>query len=203
MSEQDVKKIAVFASGTGTNYTALKAYEGPGRYQIALLVSDRPGAPVTVRAANDGVSVFAEEIRGRGDRGRFEARILEHLKDARIDLIVLAGYMRLIGETLLSVYPERIVNIHPSLLPAFPGREAIAQALAYGVKVTGATVHLVDAGLDSGPIIAQQAVEVTEDETLETLTTRIHSVEHALYPQTVARLLHTPYRVRGRRFEWV
>lgn len=203
MSAKNIKKIAVFASGTGTNYAALKAYEAQGQYHIALLVSDRPGAPVTERAERDGVRVFAEAFKGQRERDYFERRVHEQLYSLQVDLIVLAGYMRLIGETLLAAYPLHIVNIHPSLLPAFPGREAIAQAYAYGVKITGVTVHLVDAGLDSGPIVAQQALEVGETETVEELTARIHQIEHALYPSIVARLLHQPYRVRGRRFEWM
>lgn len=203
MSAKNVKNIAVFASGTGTNYAALKAYEAEGGYHIAFLVSDRPNAPVTKRAERDGVRVFAEAFKGHMERDRFERRVCEELRSLQVDLIVLAGYMRLIGETLLRAYPWRIVNIHPSLLPAFPGREAIAQAYAYGVKITGVTIHLVDAGLDSGPIIAQQALEVVETESVEALTARIHRIEHALYPSIVARLLHQPYRVRGRRFEWI
>ncbi|EAC9513095.1 phosphoribosylglycinamide formyltransferase, partial [Listeria monocytogenes] len=122
-------------------------------------------------------------------KAAFESKLIEELQDHVIDFIVLAGYMRIIGNTLLSAYEGRVINIHPSLLPSFPGKSGIADAFAYGVKVTGVTVHYVDAGIDTGPIIAQEIVRIDTDDTLTSVTEKIHQVEHQIYPAVLAEIV--------------
>ncbi|PYI50039.1 phosphoribosylglycinamide formyltransferase [Paenibacillus flagellatus] len=180
-------RIAVFASGSGTNFQAIVDAVQAGKLDVdvELLVCDRPGARVVERAAAAGVETFAFRPKDYASKEAYETEIVARLQRKRIDLIVLAGYMRIISQTLLAPYEGRIVNIHPSLLPSFPGLDAIGQALAHGVKVTGVTVHFVDGGMDTGPIIAQAPVEVADDDTAETLAAKIHPVEHALYPAVI------------------
>ncbi|MDY0406629.1 phosphoribosylglycinamide formyltransferase [Virgibacillus sp. 179-BFC.A HS] len=181
-------KAAVFASGTGSNFQALLESESLAA-DIVLLVCDRPGAMVIEKAKAYGIPVFVADRKMFADKAAFELDILRQLQLHKVEWIFLAGYMRLIGNTLLNAFPSRIVNIHPSLLPAFPGKDAIAQALQAGVKVTGVTVHYIDAGMDTGPIIAQEAVSVETGDSLSELTERIHQVEHRLYPKTINHLL--------------
>ena len=186
-----MKNIAVFASGNGSNFeaiaNAIKA--GELRANIALLVCDRPEARVVERAKNHRVRVFSFSPKQFNTKADYEMRILEALYEAQVEFILLAGYMRIIGETLLNPYDGRIINIHPSLLPAFPGKDAIAQAFDSGVSETGVTVHYVDAGVDTGPIIAQCRVTVLPTDTLELLEKRIHQAEHTLYVQTLKEIL--------------
>jgi phosphoribosylaminoimidazolecarboxamide formyltransferase/IMP cyclohydrolase len=186
-----MKNIAVFASGNGSNFQAIIDAVKDGRLEanIRLLVCDKPGAYAIERAKAAGIDYFVFRSKDYANKEQYEREILTRLADLDIDLIVLAGYMRLIGKTLLSAYEGRIINIHPSLLPAFPGKDAMGQALAAKVKVTGVTVHYVDEGMDTGPIIAQEAVVVEEDETIESLQEKIHRVEHRLYPAVIQRLL--------------
>ncbi|MDF2722160.1 MAG: purN [Paenibacillus sp.] len=180
-------RIAVFASGSGTNFQAIVDAVKAGKLnvEVALLVCDRPNAEVVSRAAAEGVETFAFRPKQYASKSEYEAEIVRLLRQKQVDLIVLAGYMRIISETLLEPYAGRMVNIHPSLLPAFPGLDAIGQALAHGVKVTGVTVHFVDGGMDTGPIIAQRAVEVAGDDNAETLAAKIHPVEHKLYSEVI------------------
>lgn len=195
-------RIAVFASGSGSNFEALVRAARAGKVagEVVLLVCDRPDAPVLDRAARLGVPAFVFDPKAYPDKAAYERAILAELEAQGVDLVVLAGYMRLVGPTLLSAYEGRMINLHPSLLPAFPGKNAIGQALAHGVKVTGVTVHFVDAGMDTGPIIAQRAVPVEEDDTSETLAARIHAVEHELLPQVVQWLIEGRVRREdGRR----
>lgn len=182
-------KIAVFASGSGTNFQAIQESIDRGELdaKIELVVTDQPNAYVVKRAENFGIPVFAITPKDYNSKAAYESEIAKKLAEKEVEWIVLAGYMRLIGETLLSKYPNKIVNIHPSLLPAFPGKDAIGQAMEHGVKVTGVTVHFVDEGMDTGPIIAQQAVEVVEGDR-EATEKRIHQVEHELYPKTLKKL---------------
>ncbi|GAB2673645.1 phosphoribosylglycinamide formyltransferase [Paenibacillus thermoaerophilus] len=197
-------RIAVFASGNGSNFQALVEAERAGLLDghIGLLVCDKPQARVIERAARLDVPVFSFRPRDYASREDYEAEIVSRLREHQIDLIVLAGYMRIVTPVLLEAYPERIVNIHPSLLPAFPGLHAVRQALEHGVKVTGATVHFVDGGMDTGPIIAQRAVEVLEDDTEETLADRIHAIEHELYREAVQLICEGRVRVvDGKRVE--
>jgi len=193
--------IAVFASGQGGNFEALVRAEREGALagRIAALLTDVPGAPVCERAQRLGIEVVTPPV------GRFRTRLedetpwLAALETLGVGTIALAGFMRRLHAPLLHAYEGRILNIHPSLLPAFQGLDSIARAHQGGVKVTGCTVHVVDEGLDEGPILAQSAVEVREGETLESLTARIHAAEHALYPATVRRFLTTRWRREGRR----
>jgi len=184
-------RIAVFASGTGSNFRQLLAHSergNLGRGRVVCLVSDQPLSGAVKHATAMGLPCFAATHKASGGRPGFEAAALAFLKKQRIDWVVLAGYMRLIGQTLLEAYEGRMINIHPSLLPAFPGLDAPAQALAAGVRKTGVTVHYIDAGLDTGAIIAQMSVPICADDTLQTLMPRIHEVEHQLLPEVVRTL---------------
>ncbi|MGG1662632.1 phosphoribosylglycinamide formyltransferase [Brevibacillus sp. NRS-1366] len=196
-----VRKLAIFASGSGSNFEAIVQAVQDGRLggvEVALLVCDKPGAKVLERAERLGISAFVFQPKEYADKASFEAEIVAQLQKLDISLVVLAGYMRLVGETLLSAYEGKIINLHPSLLPAFPGKDAIGQALDYGVKITGVTVHLVDAGLDTGPIIAQLPVAVQETDTKETLAARIHEVEHGLLVEVIGLLVEERVKLEGR-----
>lgn len=186
-----MKKIAVFASGSGTNFQAIidAVHNGELACEISLLVCDKPGAKCIERAELAGIPVFVFSAKDYNSKQEFERRILEELRKANVEWVILAGYMRLIGETLLSAYERKIVNIHPSLLPSFPGKDAIGQAFAAKVKITGVTIHFVDEGMDTGPIIAQEAVKVADTDTREDLEGNIHAIEHQLYVKTLAGLL--------------
>ncbi|MBD8500406.1 phosphoribosylglycinamide formyltransferase [Paenibacillus arenosi] len=183
-------RIAVFASGLGSNFQALvDAFQAePARYgcDIMLLICDKPQANVVKRAEAAGVPAACFTPKAYSSREQYEKDVLLKLREERIDWIVLAGYMRLITPVLLSAYGGRMLNIHPSLLPAFPGLNAVKQAFDYGVRVTGVTVHLVDEGMDTGAILAQRVVFVEEQDTEEMLAARIHAAEHELYPAAVA-----------------
>ena len=191
----------MFASGQGGNFEALAraGREGALGGRIAALFCDVPAAPVCERAKRFGIEVVTPPVGRFRTRLEDEAPWLEALDARGVGTLALAGFMRRLHAPLLAAYRDRIVNIHPSLLPAFPGLDAIARALEHGVRVTGCTVHLVEEGLDDGPILAQSAVEVRDGETLETLTARIHTAEHALYPATVRRFLTEPWRRAGRQ----
>lgn len=184
-------KIAVFASGSGSNFAAIMKSIRQGHLQgveVELLVCDRPGAYVEERAKAESVPVLSIRPKDFKDKADYEQAILEQLHEKRIDFIVLAGYMRLIGSTMLHAFEGRMINLHPSLLPAFQGKDAIGQALAYGVKVTGVTVHFVDEGMDTGPIIAQRVVWIEENETRETLTAKIQEQEHLLLSEVIGQI---------------
>jgi phosphoribosylglycinamide formyltransferase-1 len=180
-------RIAVFASGSGSNFQAIADAVATGKLdvRIELLVCDKPQARVVERAKLHGIETFAFRPKDYASREEYEEEILQKLGELQVELIVLAGYMRIITAKLVEPYFGRMVNIHPSLLPSFPGLNAIGQALEHGVKVTGVSVHYVDGGMDTGPIIAQRAVEIREDDTEETLSERIHDVEHELLPQVL------------------
>ena len=187
-----MKNIAVFASGNGSNFQAIvDAIEaGILHANVSLLVCDKPGAFVIERAEKAGVPVYSFAPKEFSSKTAFEQAIHEQLEKHGVDYIVLAGYMRLIGPFLLEKYPRRIINIHPSLLPAFPGKDAIGQAVSAGVKVTGVTIHFVDEGMDTGPIIAQRAIEIADGETEQEVAEKIHAVEHVFYPETLEKLLN-------------
>jgi len=195
-------KIAVFASGSGSNFSAMmgaiRADHLPG-VEVAMLVCDRPGALVESRAEQESIPVFSFQPKEYADKLAYEQVILEELKKKQVEWIILAGYMRLIGDTLLEAYQGRIINLHPSLLPAFTGKDAIGQALEYGVKVTGVTVHFVDAGMDTGPIIAQRVVPILEGDTRESLTKRIQEQEHQLLPEVVRMVQEGRVKLQGRK----
>lgn len=194
-------RIAVFASGSGSNFQALAEAIADGGIpaELALLVCDKPEAGVVRRAEALGVPTLQFRPKEYASREAYEREIVERLVSEDVGLIVLAGYMRLITDVLVKPYYGRMINIHPALLPAFPGVRAVRQALEYGVKLAGATVHYVDGGMDSGPIIAQRAVEVADDDTEETLTERIHAVEHELLPRVVRWIAEGRVTLDGRK----
>ncbi|STO09175.1 MULTISPECIES: phosphoribosylglycinamide formyltransferase [Exiguobacterium] len=181
-----MKRFAIFASGSGSNAEAIwQAIErGELSGECVLLVTDKPDAKVLERADQYHIPSFSFTPKAYASKQDFEEEILVLLHTLRVEYIVLAGYMRLIGDVLLEAYPSRIINIHPSLLPAFPGKDAIGQALAADVDVSGVTIHYVDAGMDTGPIIAQREVEITDCDPAEAAK-RIQAVEHALYPHVL------------------
>ena len=184
-------KIAVFASGSGSNFQAIQEAIERGDLQasIELVVTDKPGAFVVTRANNFGIEVLELAPKTFESKAAYEEAIITALRARGVEWVVLAGYMRLVSDVLLNAYPNRIVNIHPSLLPSFPGKDAIGQAMEHGVKVTGVTVHYVDAGMDTGPIIAQAAVDVIDGDRAAT-EQRIHKVEHGLYTKTLNKLFN-------------
>jgi phosphoribosylglycinamide formyltransferase-1 len=195
-----VKKIGVLVSGRGSNLQALLAAARRGELggEVAVVVSNVEGALSLERAREAGIPAVFRDHRGK-KREAFDAEIVEILRAHRVDLVCLAGFMRLLSPVFVRAFPGRIVNIHPALLPAFPGLDAQRQAWEHGAKVSGATVHLVDEGLDSGPIVAQESVPVLSGDTPETLAERILAAEHRLYPRAVRHLLEGRCRVEGRR----
>lgn len=195
-------RIAVFASGQGSNFQALLDASRAGRLggaEIVLLVSDKPQAPVVERARAAGVDTFVFQPKAYARREDYEAEIAAELEGRQVDLVVLAGYMRLLTAVLVDRYAGRMINIHPSLLPAFPGKDAIGQAWEYGVKVTGVTVHLVDGGMDTGAVVAQTAVPLLPEDRIESLEERIHQAEKELYPQVVTWFAEGRIAVEGRK----
>ena len=184
-------RVAILASGNGSNFEALahqfQAGLLPG--ELAFVFSDHHDAYVLERARRLNVCAFSFEVKEFANKAAYEKALLQLLQEQEIDLIVLAGYMRIIGQTLLSHYSNRILNIHPSLLPSFPGLHGIKDAYEYGVKVTGVTVHLVDDGVDTGPIIAQEPVMILPEDSLESLEEKIHQTEHRLYPKVLRDVL--------------
>lgn len=181
-------KAAVFASGTGSNFQAIMESTNLP-CQIVLLVCDKPDAPVIQKAKHFNIPTFVFDPSEYSRKEAYERQIEKKLEEARVDWIFLAGYMRIIGPTLLKKYEGKIINIHPSLLPQFPGKDAIGQALQARVDVTGVTVHYVDEGIDTGPIIAQESVSVSSEDTVETLQQKIQAIEHKLYPRVIRDLL--------------
>ncbi|HEX2252718.1 MAG TPA: phosphoribosylglycinamide formyltransferase [Thermoanaerobaculia bacterium] len=194
-------RIAVLVSGRGSNLLALHEAIGRGELpaEIVLVLANDPAAPALARARELGLPTVAVPGRGEPSREAHEAKVMAALDEAGAGWICLAGYMRLLSPYFLRRYPRRVVNIHPSLLPAFPGLDAQRQALEHGVKITGCTVHLADEGLDSGPIVAQRAVAVADDDDRDRLAARILEQEHRLYPEALCRLLVERWEVRGRR----
>ena len=194
-------RLGVLLSGRGSNFLALHAAIERGELpaEIALVVSNVPDAPGLAKAQELGLPALAIPHRGEPSRAAHEAKVLAALAGARVEWVCLAGWMRLLSPAFVATWPRRILNVHPSLLPAFPGTDAQRQALAHGVKVSGCTVHLVDEGLDSGPIVVQRAVPVLDGDTEERLAARILEQEHRAYPEALRRLLGEPWRVEGRR----
>lgn len=189
-------KIAIFASGSGSNFQAIQNAIENGELdaKIEIVVTDKPNALVVTRAENFNIPVFSFNPKQYESKADYEQEIINILKVHEVEWIILAGYMRLIGSTLLTAFSNRIVNIHPSLLPSFPGKDAIGQAMAHGVKVTGVTVHFVDEGMDTGPILSQAAVEVVEGDRVAT-EERIHAVEHELYTSTLQKLFKNEIQI--------
>jgi phosphoribosylglycinamide formyltransferase-1 len=195
-----MRNVGVLISGRGSNLQALLDAEARGELggRVAVVISNVAGAAGLERARRAGVPALVRDHRGR-PREEHDRAVLADLRAHAVELVCLAGYMRLVSTVLLDAFPHRVLNVHPSLLPAFPGLDAQRQAWEHGVKVSGATVHLVEAGLDCGPIVLQEAVPVLEDDTPETLAARILAAEHRLYPRAVRLLLEGRCRVEGRR----
>ena len=195
-----VARVAVLLSGRGSNFVALAEAIGRGEIpaEIVLVVSNQPAAPGIAKARSLGLPTIVIPHRGLR-RAEHEERVLEALTGAGAEWVCLAGYMRLLSPLLVGAFRQRILNIHPSLLPAFPGLDAQEQAWRHGVRVAGCTVHLVDEELDNGPIVVQRVVEVRAGDSPETLSARILAEEHRAYPEALQRLLTEPWAVAGRR----
>ncbi|BBH22649.1 phosphoribosylglycinamide formyltransferase [Paenibacillus baekrokdamisoli] len=194
-------RIAVFASGQGTNFQALADAANQGRLEgasLELLVCDKPEAPVVERARLAGVETFVFRPKEYASREAYEREIIAELQRRGVELIVLAGYMRILTPVIVEPFYGQMINVHPALLPAFPGVNGIKQALDYGVKITGVTVHYVDGGMDTGPVIAQRAVAVQDGDTEATLATRIHAAEQELLPWVVQRIAAGAVKLAGR-----
>jgi phosphoribosylglycinamide formyltransferase-1 len=195
------KRIGVLLSGRGSNFEALADSVTAGRIpgaEIALVISNRDGAPGIERARARGIETRVIPSKGL-EREAYDRQVVAALQEKQVDLVCLAGFMRLLSPHFVAAYRNRILNIHPSLLPAFPGLEAQRQALEYGVKFSGCTVHFVDENLDAGPIVAQAVVPLRGDDTVETLSARILAEEHRIYTEAVRLVLSGRFRVEGRR----
>ncbi len=194
--------IGVLISGRGSNLQALIDAVADGRLDasIAVVISNKPGVEGLRRAEAAGIETLVLDHRAFASRADYDAELARLLESRGVAVVCLAGFMRLVSAPLLEAFPDAILNIHPSLLPAFPGIDAQAQALAHGVRVSGATVHLVTGELDAGPIVLQGAVDVLDADTPERLSARILEVEHRLYPDAVGIVLDGGWRIEGRRF---
>jgi len=195
------KRIGVLLSGRGSNFEALADSVASGRIpnaEIALVISHREGAPGIERARERGIDALVIPSKGL-EREAYDRQVVAALQERKIDLVCLAGYMRLLSPYFVQAFRGRVLNIHPSLLPAFPGLESQRQALEHGAKFAGCTVHFVDETLDAGPIILQSAVPIRDDDTVESLSSRILAQEHRIYSQAVRIVLEGRFRIDGRR----
>ena len=193
-------RLGILLSGRGSNFMAIADNVDAGKIpaEIAVVISNRPDAPGLEEARRRGLD--ARLIPSKGlEREQYDRKVVEVLKEKQVDLVCLAGFMRLLSPYFVSEFPNRILNIHPALLPAFPGLEAQRQALDYGVRITGCTVHFVDENLDAGPVVLQTAVEVLDGDTPETLSARILKEEHRLYSEAIHLVLSGGWRIEGRR----
>jgi phosphoribosylglycinamide formyltransferase-1 len=195
-----MKRLGILLSGRGSNFEAIADNVAAGRIDasIAVVISNRPAARGLETARRRGLNAVCLPSKGL-DREVYDRMLIAELERNRVDLVCLAGFMRLLSPRFIRAFPERILNIHPSLLPAFPGLDAQHQALEHGVRITGCTVHFVDEGLDSGPIILQAAVPVLDNDTEESLSARILEQEHRLYSQAICMVSSGCYRIEGRR----
>lgn len=196
-----MKNIAVFASGNGTNLQAImdKIAGGSLKVKLVLVVSDNKNAFALKRARKAGIKTLCLDPGKFASRQEYEEQVHGYLKKDRVDLIILAGFMRILSPYLVGRYKNRILNIHPALLPAFKGGQAIKDAYRYGVKVIGVTVHFVDEKVDHGPIIEQKAVAVSGLESMGELEAKIHKIEHEVYPEVIARVASGCFILKGRR----
>ena len=194
--------LGVLISGRGSNLQAIIDAIGAGRLdaRIGLVISNRPGAQGLDRARTAGIETLVIDHRSFPTREAFDTAAVFELKQRSVGLVCLAGFMRLLSPAFIGAFPNAILNIHPALLPAFPGLDAQRQAWAHGVKISGATVHLVTTELDAGPIVVQAAIEVRDDDTPETLAARILVEEHRIYPEAIRIVLEGRWRLDGRRF---
>ncbi len=195
-----MKRLGILLSGRGSNFLAIADAIAERRLhaEIAIVISNRPEAPGLAAALERGIHAVSFPSKGLG-RETYDRQLIEGLRAHHVDLVCLAGYMRILSGYFIREFPQRILNIHPSLLPAFPGLDAQHQALEHGVRIAGCTVHFVDEGVDSGPIVAQAAVPVLDEDTADTLSARILREEHRLYSEAIALVLSGGYRIEGRR----
>jgi phosphoribosylglycinamide formyltransferase-1 len=193
-------RVAVLLSGRGSNFEAIyhSSLKKEANFEIAVVISDKKDARGLERAREFHLNAFFVSPKKLQPKEVYERKIIEILKKHRVDLVCLAGYIRIVGEALLNTYNGRIMNIHPALLPSFPGLHAQQQALEHGIKVSGCTVHFVDEGVDTGPIIIQKAVEVKENDTEETLSQRILKEEHKIYSQAITLFFENRLKINGR-----
>ena len=196
-----MKNLAVFSSGFGSNLQAIinAVKKGKVNANIVLVISDNIDAYSLVRAKKAGIDFLYVDPADFKDRTSYDKFIMKRLKKEKMDYVVLAGYMRIVSDYFIRRYKNKIINIHPALLPSFKGTQAILDALDYGVKVTGVTVHFVTSALDEGPVILQSALEIKDDDTLESLSERIHRLEHKLYPRAIDLLVNGKLLVKGRK----
>jgi phosphoribosylglycinamide formyltransferase 1 len=200
-----VHRLGILLSGRGSNFLAIHRAIADGRIadaEIAVVLSNKPEAPGLDAARSLGLKAMAVPQEGKGPEAReaHDTKMITALKDFEVDLVCLAGYMRIITPAFVEAFPHRILNVHPSLLPAFPGLEAQHQAFEYGAKVTGCTVHFVDEAVDHGVIVLQKTVPVLDEDTAESLSARILEQEHIAYPEAITRVLSGRYRIEGRRY---
>jgi len=196
------RNLGVLISGRGSNLQAIIDVIAAGRLdaRVRVVISNRADAQGLVRARDAGIETLVISHRAFASRERFDGAVVAELAAREVALVCLAGFMRLLSPAFISAYPNRILNIHPALLPAFPGLDAQHQAWEHGVKITGATVHIVTADLDAGPIVLQKAVPVFDDDSAETLAARILEEEHRIYPEAIGIVLDGEWRIEGRRF---
>lgn len=192
--------LGILVSGNGSNLQAIIDAIAAGNLdaRIALVISNKPDVFALERAQKAGISTVVVEPSAYDDSSTFNTALAVALKDAGVEYVVMAGYMKLLGVEVLNAFPQRVLNLHPALLPSFPGAHGIEDALDAGVKVTGVTVHFANEIFDEGPILAQRAVDVYEDDTVDSLAERIHAVEHVLYPQALALIAQGRVSVEGR-----
>jgi phosphoribosylglycinamide formyltransferase-1 len=195
-----VKRLGILLSGRGSNFEAIAnaVAQGDIAAEIAVVIANRPEARGLETARQLGLNAISIPSKGL-DREVYDRMLLEELHKQRVDLVLLAGFMRLLSASFIRQFPNRILNIHPSLLPAFPGLDAQHQALEHGVRITGCTVHFVDEQLDAGPIVVQAAVPVLDHDTVESLSARILKEEHRIYPEAIRIVLGGNYAIEGRR----
>lgn len=195
-----MRRLGILLSGRGSNFRAIAAAIESGKLdaEIAVVISNRENAPGIDHAREHGLNAIVLPSKNL-DREVYDRMLVEQLRQNGVELVILAGYMRILSGFFLRAFPLHILNIHPSLLPAFPGLDAQHQALEHGVKFSGCTVHFVDEGLDSGPIIAQAVVPVLDNDSAETLSARILEEEHRIYPEAIGLILSGRYRIGGRR----
>jgi phosphoribosylglycinamide formyltransferase-1 len=195
-----MKRIGILLSGRGSNFEAIARNVQAGRVpaEIAIVISNKEEALGLARAKEMGLATRFISSKGK-EREAFDREVVAVLKEYQVDLVCLAGFMRILSPYFIREFPRRILNIHPALLPSFPGVDAQKQALEYGVKWTGCTVHIVDEGVDTGPVVCQAAVPVLDDDTVETLAARILKEEHRVYSEAVCLLIEDKIRIEGRR----
>ena len=195
-----MKRLGILLSGRGSNFEAIADSVAAGKIdaEIAVVISNRPEARGLAVARERGLPAVAIPSKGL-DREIYDTMLIEELRRRAVDLVCLAGFMRLLSARFVRAFPQRVLNIHPSLLPAFPGLDAQHQALEHGVKITGCTVHFVDEYLDAGPILVQAAVPVLDDDTIDSLSLRILKEEHRIYSEAISLVLSGKWRIQGRR----